>query len=91
MEVISLGIYDDNAALHAMLEEDWRAVTSDAIVFHLSDRPRSLAGVSRAFHENRINERTIHVMHCIRGHVIVDITTDDDEPARILLYPDSLI
>ena len=89
--VISLRTDDDDAALHAMLEEGIRAVTSDAIVFHLPDRPGALAGVSRIFYEHRINVRTIHIMHRIRGHAIVAVTTDDDETARTLLDHDSLI
>ena len=89
--VISLRTDDDDAALHAMLEEGIRAVTSDAIVFHLPDRPGALAGVSRIFYEHRINVRTIHIMHRIRGHAIVAVTTDDDETARTLLDRDSLI
>ena len=51
----------------------------------------SLAGVSRTFYEHRINVRTIHIMHRIRGHAIVAVTTDDDETARTLLDRDSLI
>ncbi len=89
--VISLGTDDDDAALHAMLEDGLRAVTSDAIVFHLPDRPGALAGVSRVFYEHQINVRTIHIMHRIQGHAIVAVTTDDDETARSLLDQDSLI
>ena len=89
--VISLGTDDDDAALHAMLEEGLRAVTSDAIVFHLPDRPGALAGVSRVFYEHKINVRTIHIMHRIQGHAIVAVTTDDDETARSLLDQASLI
>ncbi len=89
--VISLRTDDDDAALHAMLEEGLRAVTSDAIVFHLPDKPGALAGVSRIFHENQINVRTIHIMHRIKGHAIVAVTTDDDDTARTLLDRDGLI
>jgi len=89
--VITLRTDDDDAALHAMLEEGIRAVTSDAIVFHLPDKPGALAGVSRTFYEHRINVRTIHIMHRIRGHAIIAVTTDDDSTARTLLDRDSLI
>lgn len=89
--VITLRTNDDDAALHAMLEHGIRAVTSDAIVFHLPDRPGALAGVSRTFYEHRINVRTIHIMHRIQGHAIVAVTTDDDDTARTLLDRDSLI
>ncbi len=89
--VISLRTDDDDAALHAMLEANLRAVTSDAIVFHLPDKPGALAGVSRIFHENQINVRTIHIMHRIKGHAIVAVTTDNDPTARTLLDRDALL
>ena len=74
-----------------MLEDGIRAVTSDAIVFHLPDKPGALAGVSRTFYEHNLNVRTIHIMHRIQGHAIVAVTTDDDPTARTLLDQDSLI
>ena len=89
--VISLRTDDDDAALHAMLEKGIRAVTSDAIVFHLPDKPGALAGVSRIFYKHQLNVRTIHIMHRIQGHAIVAVTTDDDETARSLLDQSSLI
>ena len=89
--VITLSTSDDDAALHALLEADLRAVTSDAIVFHLPDRPGALAGVARLFSRHRLNVRTIHIVHRLAGHAIVAVTTDDDDTARSLLDSGSLL
>ena len=88
---ITLQTSDDDAALHALLEADLRAITSDAIVFHLPDRPGALAGVARLFGNHQVNVRTIHIVHRLAGHAIVAVTTDDDDKARSLLDRDSLL
>ena len=88
---ITLRTSDDDAAIHALLEADLRAVTSDAIVFHLPDRPGALAGVARLFGNHQVNVRTIHIVHRLSGHAIVAVTTDDDDKARSLLDRDSLL
>ena len=88
---ITLRTSDDDAALHALLEADLRAITSDAIVFHLPDRPGALAGVAQLFGKHQVNVRTIHIVHRQTGHAIVAVTTDDDDKARSLLDRDSLL
>ena len=89
--VITLRTNDDDAALHALLEADLRAVTSDAIVFHLPDRPGALAEVAQRFSAEQINVRTIHIVHRQGGEAIVAVTTEDDRRARELLDPESLL
>ena len=89
--VLTLRTSDDDAALHALLEDGLRAVTSDAIVFHLPDRPGALAGVAQLFGNHQVNVRTIHIVHRWAGHAIVAVTTDDDGKARSLLDKDSLL
>ena len=89
--VLTLGTGDDDAALHALLEADLRAVTSDAVVFHLPDRPGALAGVAQRFEEHQLNVRTIHIVHRQAGQAVVAVSTDDDATARSLLDTDSLL
>lgn len=89
--VITLITSDDDAALHALLRAGLRAVTSDAVVFHLPDRPGALACVAQRFAHHRVNVRTIHIVHRLTGHTIVAVTTDDDDRARSLLDSASLI
>ena len=88
--VISLTTNDDDAALHALLEAELRAVTSDAVVFHLPDRPGALAGAAQLLAEHQVNVRTIHIESRIEGHAIVAVTTDNDDLARSLLASDML-
>ena len=88
--VISLRTSDDDAALLALLAADLRAITSEAVLFHLDDKPGALAAVARRFREHRLNVRTIHIVHRRAGHAIVAVTTDDDALARSLIGGESL-
>ena len=89
--IISLRTSDDDAALLALLAADLRAVTSEAVVFYLDDKPGALAAVARLFNEHRLNVRTIHILHRRGGHAIVAVTTDDDALARSLIDSASLL
>ena len=88
---ITLSTDDDDAALRALLEAGLRAVTSDAIVFQLPDRPGALARVADLFGQHRVNVRTIHIVHRHAGQAIVAVSTDDDDAARSLLDTESLL
>ena len=89
--VISLSTDDDDAALNALLKADLRAITADAVVFHIPDQPGALARIAQHFGSHQLNVRTIHIVHRLAGHAIVAVTTDDDKLARSLLDRDSLI
>lgn len=89
--VITLTTSDDDAALHTLLEEGLRAVTSDSVLFHLPDQPGALAGVAQLFSSHRLNVRTIHIVHRLSGRSIVAVTTDDNSLARSLLDSDTLL
>jgi hypothetical protein len=88
---ISLRTSDDDAALLALLATDLRAVTTEAVVFHLDDKPGALADVARLFAGHRLRVRTIHIVHRRAGHAIVAVTTDDDARARSLIDSESLL
>ena len=88
---ITLSTDDDDDALHALLEADLRAITSDIVVFHLPDKPGALAEVAQRFDIHGINVRTIHIVHRLAGHAIVAVTTDNDDLARTLIDADSLL
>ena len=89
--VITLGTSDDDAALRVLLEAGLRAVTSDAIIFRLPDRPGALASVAQHFGSHQLNVRTIHIVHRLAGQAILAVTTDNDDKARSLLDRDSLL
>ncbi len=89
--VITLSTSDDDAALHALLKANLRAVTSDAIVFHLLDRPGALASVVQRLEQAGLNVRTTHIIHRHAGSAVAAVTTDNDDLARTLLDSDSLL
>ena len=89
--VMSLSTDDDDAALQALLKAGLRAVTSEAVLFHLEDRSGALAEVARLFNDHGLNVRTIHTLHRRGGHAIVAVTTDNDALARSLLGRERLL
>ena len=89
--VITLRTSDDDAALRALLKADLRAVTSDAVVFSLPDRPGALATVAQRFGQHQVNVRTIHILHRLAEHAIVAVTTDDNDLARSLLDSETVL
>ncbi len=89
--VLMLSTSDDDTALHVLLKANLRAVTSDALVFHMLDRPGALAGVVQLFEQNGLNVRTIHIIHRHAGSAVVAVSTDNDDLALTLLDRDSLL
>ena len=89
--IIKLQTSDDDAALHALLEAGLKAVTSDALLFHLPDRPGALASVARIVGNAGLNVRTIHIVHRLEGRAIIAMTTDDDDVARSVLDKHTLL
>lgn len=89
--VITLSTSDDDDAMRVLLKANFRAVASDAVVFYLPDQPGALAGVAQRFEQERINVRTIHIMHHFGSVAVVAVTTDDDDLARALIGGDYLL
>ncbi len=83
--VIAIRTSDDDAAQRALLEAGIRAVTSDAVVYPLPDRPGALAGVAQRLANHQLNVRTIHIVHRKGGRAVVALKTDDDWTARAIL------
>lgn len=89
--VLFLGAADEDAALHALMDAGLKAITSDSIVFRMSDKPGALAEILRTLGEKQLNVRTLHIVHQHGGYAIAAVTTDDDVTARSLLDKDALL
>ncbi len=69
--------YDE--ALRALRDADFQAITEDALVIKLDDKPGALAKVASRFGAEKINLRSMHIMEREPGqYVIVSLVTENN-------------
>ncbi|MHC4401790.1 MAG: ACT domain-containing protein [Planctomycetota bacterium] len=83
--VINLTVDRYDEALRALARTPFRAISEDAIVVQLDDRPGELAQIMRRFKEANINLRSIHIVRRDAGKVIVAVSTRRTEEAKELV------
>lgn len=83
--VITLTVdkYDD--ALKAIRDEGFQAITQDAILVRLEDKPGALAQIATRFAEKDIHLRSMHIIQRRKGFAHVTIVTTDNQKASELL------
>jgi hypothetical protein len=80
-EVHELGIFNltvdkYDAALLALHNAGFEAVTEDAIVIRLPDKPGELARVAKRFKDADIDLRSIRILRRLKGSALVALATD---------------
>ena len=75
--------YDE--ALRALAGTEFNAVSEEAFVIKLEDRPGALAKVAERFKEAGLNIRGMHLMGRGEGYALAALTVDNPEQARELL------
>ncbi len=81
--IMSVDKYD--VALRALANTPFKAVTEDAILVKLDDRPGALAEIARRFKDAGINLRSIRTLSRDAGKSIVAISTPRTEEAMKLV------
>lgn len=81
--VLRVDRYDD--AIRALRFAGYRALTEDAIVLQLEDRPGALAEVAQRLKLAAINIRSLRIAHRMGRRAIVTLVTEDQPAARRLL------
>ena len=81
--VLQVDHYD--TALRSLSEAGYRAVTEDALVLDLENRPGSLAEVARRLADARIGIRSLRIVERAGDRSLVTLIADDPEAARRLL------
>ena len=81
--VLRVDRYDD--ALRTLSEAGYRAVTEDALVLDLDNRPGSLAEVARRLKDARIGIRSLRFVEHAGDRSLVALVADDPEAARRVL------
>jgi hypothetical protein len=72
--VLTVDRYDD--ALRAIARMPLSAVTEDAILVKIDDRPGALAAIARRFKDAGINLRSIRIISRDSGQAVVAVSTD---------------
>ncbi len=83
--VITLYVDQYDAALRAIREAGFQAITQDALVVRLEDKPGALAKIATRFEEQAIELRSMHIIQRSRGYTHVSIVTTNNEKAAALL------
>lgn len=83
--VVRMEVEDDDAALGALTDAGYHAVSDDVLLARIEDRPGSLASLSRRFADANLNIRSLHHVRRESGFALVAVSTDDNGRARELL------
>ena len=82
--ILTVDRYDD--ALNVLNTiPNIRAVSEDAILIRLADKPGALAEIARRFKDANINLRSLRFIHKDSGHGIVAICTERSDEALELV------
>jgi len=83
--VIILNVDRYDAALRALQEAGFRAITEDALVLKLLDEPGALAKVARRLGDASINIRSLRIAGRLGNEVLVTLVADRQDEARELV------
>lgn len=83
--VVRMEVQDEDAALGALTEAGYPAVSDDVLLARIEDRPGSLASLSRRLADANLNIRSLHHVRRESGFALVAVSTDDNGRARDLL------
>jgi len=81
--ILRVDRYDE--ALQALARTPYRAISEDAMLVQIDDKPGELARIMQRFGEAEINLRSIHIVRRDAGKSIVAISTRRTEEARELV------
>ncbi len=88
--VVRMEVHDDDAALGALTDAGYHAVSDDVLLARIEDRPGSLASLSRRFADANLNIRSLHHVRRESGFALVAVSTDDNARAKALLGEEAL-
>lgn len=83
--VVRMALESDDAALTALTDAGYHALTDDVLLARLEDKPGALAHLSRRLGEANVNIRSLHHVQRDGGYSLVAVSTDDNARARDLL------
>lgn len=81
--VLSVDRYDD--ALRVFAANGLRAITQDALVIRLEDKPGALAAIARKLRDSQVDVRSMHILRRDASESLVSLVASDNAKARELL------
>ena len=81
--VLTVDSYDD--ALRALAQTRFHAISEDAVVIQLDDKPGEMARITRRLNEADIELRSIRIIRREGGTGIIAVATENNDQARELL------
>ena len=85
MGVVTLTVNHYNRALHALKNAGWHAVTEDAFVLRVKDKPGALARVAKRFKDAGIHVRSIRIIQHEGEWGMVGVSAEPIDEARALV------
>ena len=83
--IIRLRARPYDAALHALSEAGYQAVSEEVLLIRLKDEPGSVARIAARFRQPPVNINSLRILSRSRGWAMVVLSTDDNAAARQLL------
>ena len=84
-DIIQLTVSDYDQALLVLRDAGYDAITEDAVVINVKDRPGALAQVTHRLNEAGVGMRSMRILHRQAGEAMVAISMDRSEEAMRLI------
>ncbi len=84
-DIIQLTVSDYDQALLVLRDAGYDAITEDAVVINVKDRPGALAQVTRRLNDAGVGMRSMRILHRQAGEAMVAISMDRTEEAMRLI------
>ena len=84
-DIVQLTVSDYDQALLVLRDVGYDAITEDAVVINVKDRPGALAAVTRSLHDAGVGMRSMRILHRQAGEAMVAISMErSDEAMRLI-------
>lgn len=87
---IVLSVDQLDLALRTLSDNGLRAVTQDALVIRLEDKPGALAAIAKRLREADVDVRSMHILRRDGNQSLVSLVVSDQEKARSVLGDESM-
>ena len=84
-DIVQLTVSDYDQALLVLRDAGYDAITEDAVVINVKDRPGALAEVTRRLHDADVGMRSMRILHRQAGEAMVAISMDRSDDAMRLI------
>lgn len=84
-DIVQLTVSNYDQALQVLRDAGYHAITEDAVVINVPDRPGALAQVTRRLYQAGVEMRSMRILHRQAGEAMVAISMDRNQDAMQLI------